>query len=346
MLFIVFVGWVELNLYRLPPSSLPPLPHQKANAVLAKVMDGDLQIESFFEGCRLMVEKAIALEGFLLLPVQRICRYPLMLKELLKHTPDSHGDKTTIESALGVMQDMAKQINEEKRYKEEILRLQQSFDSWPGKPLSECCSQLVFEGDLMKVSGSHMQDRHFFLFDNLFVYGKRMLRNRWSIKGKIFTDNMTVIDIDDGAMKHRNTPLVNAIRIRNESKKKWCVLLWGGCAGCAHAYAFCHFTDRPVTLSTPRYVLVAGSVDEKQQWLDAFLRERALVEKAAHSGLSLVNQLVDDEDDSRQRSLGEGGVRGFSCATGNQNLTSARQLRHATVRFQTEAGPCDGGEKV
>ena len=170
---------------------------------------------------------AIALEGFLLLPVQRICRYPLMLKELLKHTPDSHVDKNTIASALSVMQDMAKQINEEKRYKEEILRLQQSFDSWPGKPLSECCSQLLFEGDLMKVSGSHMQERHFFLFDNLFVYGKRVLKNRWSIKGKIFTENMTVIDLEDKTIKHRNTPLFHAIRIRNESKGKWCVVVKG-----------------------------------------------------------------------------------------------------------------------
>lgn len=184
-------------------------------------MDGDLQIESFFEGCRLMVEKAIALEGFLLLPVQRICRYPLMLKELLRHTPETHADHERIGSALLVMQDMAKQINQASRYKEEILRLQSSLDSWPGKPLSECCSQLLFEGDLLKVSGSHMQERHFFLFDNLFVYGKRMMKNRWSVKGKIFTENMTVIDVEDKAFKHRNTPLVNAIRIRNENKGKW-----------------------------------------------------------------------------------------------------------------------------
>jgi len=45
-----------------------------------------VQIKQFFSACQLLVEKAVTLEGFLLKPVQRICQYPLQLRELVKFT--------------------------------------------------------------------------------------------------------------------------------------------------------------------------------------------------------------------------------------------------------------------
>lgn len=66
-----------------------------------------------------------------------------------------------------------------------------------------------------------MQERHFFLFDNLFLYCKRMMKGRFTVRGKIFTENMTVIDVEDGTIRHRSTTLTNAFRVRNETKNKW-----------------------------------------------------------------------------------------------------------------------------
>ena len=45
----------------------------------------------------------------------------------------------------------------------------------------------------------------------------------FSVKGKIFTENMTVMDLEDGEFQWRRSPVSHAIRIKNESKNKWCV---------------------------------------------------------------------------------------------------------------------------
>ena len=65
---------------------------------------------------------------------------------------------------------MASLINEDKRAKEQILRLQKSFEGWNGPDITTTSTRLIYDGILMKISGSKCQERYCYLFDNLFVY--------------------------------------------------------------------------------------------------------------------------------------------------------------------------------
>lgn len=55
------------------------------------------------------------LKDLLNVPMQRILKYPLLLKELLKHTPAGHPDKDALPIALNAVQELARYINETKK---------------------------------------------------------------------------------------------------------------------------------------------------------------------------------------------------------------------------------------
>ncbi|XP_044516152.1 dynamin-binding protein [Gracilinanus agilis] len=64
----------------------------------------------------------INLGSFLIKPVQRVMRYPLLLMELLNSTPESHPDKVPLTSAVLAVKEINANINEYKRRKDLVLK--------------------------------------------------------------------------------------------------------------------------------------------------------------------------------------------------------------------------------
>lgn len=107
--------------------------HPMAIAMLQELYQHN-RYSKFFEACRLMrglIE--IPLDGYLLTPVQRICKYPLQLAELLKYTKTDHPDYHKIQEALEAMRGVAVLINERKRRMESLEKLaawQMRVEGW------------------------------------------------------------------------------------------------------------------------------------------------------------------------------------------------------------------------
>lgn len=95
-----------------------------------------VQYRIFFETCRLK-QKMIEIDicGFLLTPVQKICKYPLQLNELLKSLSPADVSHDAVAKAKVKMEQIALLINERKRRFEErskIIRWQANCRKWKG----------------------------------------------------------------------------------------------------------------------------------------------------------------------------------------------------------------------
>ncbi|XP_066237188.1 LOW QUALITY PROTEIN: rho guanine nucleotide exchange factor 4 [Saccopteryx leptura] len=218
----------------------------------------------FFEACRLLQKMIdISLDGFLLTPVQKICKYPLQLSELLKYTHPQHRDFKDVEAALHAMKNVARLINEQKRRLENIDRIaqwQSSIEDWEGEDLLVRSSELIYSGELTHVTQPHAksQQRVFFLFDHQLIYCKKDLLRRDVLyyKGRVDTDSLEVVDLEDWKDRELHMSIKNAFRLH-------C-----GAPGESH-------------------LLCARKPEQKQRWLKAFTREREQVRLDQETGFSI-----------------------------------------------------------
>ncbi|KAJ2501200.1 hypothetical protein GGH96_002121 [Coemansia sp. RSA 1972] len=75
--------------------------------------------------------RRLRLESFLLAPVQRVMRYPLLLEALLKYTPEDHPDHDDVALALSISGSVATEVDrksEELMNRQRLAELQSTFD--------------------------------------------------------------------------------------------------------------------------------------------------------------------------------------------------------------------------
>eukprot|EP01087_Luapelamoeba_hula_P017914 TRINITY_DN569_c1_g1_i1.p1 TRINITY_DN569_c1_g1~~TRINITY_DN569_c1_g1_i1.p1 ORF type:complete len:808 (-),score=160.74 TRINITY_DN569_c1_g1_i1:172-2595(-) len=155
---------------------------QHFSEALKVVQECNKRSELFTDFCKKgfvdMGDPLASLSSYLITPIQRIPRYQLLLKDLLKHTWSDHPDFDDITLALDLITKTAVHVNEKQKEAENISKCISVQNSLSGKKIEnllDSSRRFVREGQLTEVvlegkgKTIKMKKRWFFLFSDIVV---------------------------------------------------------------------------------------------------------------------------------------------------------------------------------
>ncbi|NWT96121.1 ARHG3 factor, partial [Urocynchramus pylzowi] len=168
----ILVGWLPcLNSYD----------SYCSNQVAAKALLGhkkqDHRVQDFLQRClESPFSRKLDLWNFLDIPRSRLVKYPLLIREILRHTPNDHPDQQHLEEAINIIQGIVAEINiktgesECQYYKERLIYLEEGQrDSLIDNSRAVCC-----HGELKNNRGVKL---HVFLFEEVLVITRAVTHN-------------------------------------------------------------------------------------------------------------------------------------------------------------------------
>jgi RhoGEF domain/SOS1/NGEF-like PH domain len=146
----------------------------------------------------------LPVDSFMLKPIQRVCKYPLLLRELLFLTSTDDDEFEHISKAVSKMDACTNDINELKRFTENIgamQRVAERFEHVPDKFKLITPTRVFVQSDTMtKISKGKAQKRHIVLFNDAIVYGrpdKSGKTKHVQFCGRIFLTDLAVRNAPD-----------------------------------------------------------------------------------------------------------------------------------------------------
>jgi hypothetical protein len=170
-------------------------------AVLARVKQQD-KFRAFCDENQ-ATAKGLDLSSFLIMPVQRIPRYELLLREVIKQSEPDHPDLPRLEAAAEAVKQVANRVNNAKAEAENakaVAELATKFGTTLSFPLAVPGRMLIRQGKLNKnpSTGSGLAHRrHFFLFTDVLIYAARN-KEQFEHKGTIELVASTIERTKDG----------------------------------------------------------------------------------------------------------------------------------------------------
>ncbi|KAM6256349.1 rho guanine nucleotide exchange factor 3 isoform 2-T2 [Porphyrio hochstetteri] len=168
----ILVGWLPcLNSYDSYCSN------QVAAKALLDHKKQDHRVHDFLQRClESPFSRKLDLWNFLDIPRSRLVKYPLLLREILRHTPNDHPDQQHLEEAINIIQGIVAEINmktgesECQYYKERLIYLEEGQrDSLIDNSRVVCC-----HGELKNNRGVKL---HVFLFEEVLVITRAITHN-------------------------------------------------------------------------------------------------------------------------------------------------------------------------
>lgn len=196
----IVVSWLpRLNAYRDYCSN------QLAAKALLDQKKQDPRVQDFLQRClESPFSRKLDLWSFLDIPRSRLVKYPLLLKEILRHTPPEHPDMSSLEQAISVIQDVLSDINMKKGESDcqYYIDKLEYLDERQKDPRIEQCKSLLCHGELRNKSGTKL---HVFLFTEMLVLTRPVTRNERHCfqvyRQPIPVQDLVLEDLQDGDVK-------------------------------------------------------------------------------------------------------------------------------------------------
>lgn len=126
------------------------------------------------------MEPTHELPSFLIRPIQRICRYPLLLRELVKVTDDASPQKLELMAAFDASNRIAQTINEIKRKQENAQlkrELETKVEDWKGFNIREF-GDLLLDSNVIMARRDIEKEVHMFLFERILICCKEVRKEK------------------------------------------------------------------------------------------------------------------------------------------------------------------------
>ncbi|KAF7663856.1 hypothetical protein LDENG_00199130 [Lucifuga dentata] len=196
----IVVSWLpRLNAYKDYCSK------QLAAKALLDQKKQDRRVQDFLQRClESPFSRKLDLWSFLDIPRSRLVKYPLLLKEILKHTPPEHPDAASLERAITIMQGVLSDINMKKGESEcqYYIDKLEYLDDRQRDPHIDQCKSLLCHGELRNKSGTKL---HVFLFTELLVLTRPVTRNERQCfqvyRQPIPVQDLVLEDLQDGDVR-------------------------------------------------------------------------------------------------------------------------------------------------
>ncbi|XP_061523522.1 neuroepithelial cell-transforming gene 1 protein [Phycodurus eques] len=179
--------------------------NQLAAKALLDQKKQDRRVQDFLQRClESPFSRKLDLWSFLDIPRSRLVKYPLLLREILRHTPPEHPDATSLEQAITIIQGVLSDINMKKGESECLYYIDklEYLDDRQRDPRLEQCKSLLCHGELRNKSGTKL---HVFLFTELLVLTRSVTRNERQCfqvyRQPIPVQDLVLDDLQDGDVR-------------------------------------------------------------------------------------------------------------------------------------------------
>ncbi|GAA6014467.1 hypothetical protein JCM10207_001616 [Rhodosporidiobolus poonsookiae] len=174
------------------------------------------------------------LAPLLIKPVQRICKYPLLISQLLKNTPSEFPHYDELKAGLESIMRVTDKVNEEKRRKDNgqaVQDLQRRVEDWKGHDIGSF-GELLLQETFVVIKSENEREYNVYLFERIILCCKELgavtkkdkksnsiLKrppsqriNKLQLKGRIFVNNIT----GASQVNHRSGQYLLEVRWRGD----------------------------------------------------------------------------------------------------------------------------------